>query len=259
MKQAILVVSFGTSYLDTLKKNIQAIEQEIAQTLPDYCCRRAFTSGVIMKKLRERDNIQIDNVSEALTRLVQDGFTKVVLQPTHVMNGEEYDKLCRLAAPFQTQLQLTIGTPLLTSVEDYLDTAKALMTSISEPASDEAVIFMGHGTPHFANAAYALMEYVLHDLGWEQAYVATVEGYPELHHVMAKLQKQPQIKRVRLHPFMVVAGDHAKNDMAGDDADSWRSQLENAGYEVTCVLQGLGEYAPIRRLFAKHALEAAQE
>lgn len=259
MKQAILVVSFGTSYLDTLEKNIQAIEQEIAQALPDFCCRRAFTSGVIMKKLRQRDGMEIDNVAEALTRLVQDQFTRVVIQPTHIMNGEEYDKLCRLAAPFQSQLALTIGTPLLTSVEDYLETARALMASVAEPAPDEALVFMGHGTPHFANAAYALMEYVLHDLGWEHAYVATVEGYPELQHVMTKLQAQPQIKRVRLHPFMVVAGDHAKNDMAGDDPDSWRSQLEAEGYEVSCVLQGLGEYAPIRRLFAKHALEAAQK
>lgn len=259
MKQAILVVSFGTSYLDTLEKNIEAIEQEIAAALPDFCCRRAFTSGIIMKKLRQRDGIEIDNVAQALTRLAADGFEAVVLQPTHVMNGEEYDKLCRLAAPFQAQLRLTIGAPLLTSVDDYLDTAAALMASIPEPAPDEALIFMGHGTPHFANAAYALMEYVLHDLGWEHAYVATVEGYPELHHVIAKLHRQPQIKRVRLHPFMVVAGDHAKNDMAGDEDESWRSQLEAEGYEVSCVLQGLGEYAPIRRLFARHALEAAQK
>lgn len=255
-KQAVLVVSFGTSHLDTLEKNIAAIEQEIANALPEYTLRRAFTSGMILKKLRERDGVEIDNVPQALTRLEQEGFSRVVLQPTHVINGEEYDKLCKLAEPFAGRLSISIGTALLTTVQDYKDTISAMMESIEPPAEDEAIIFMGHGTSHYANATYALVEYMLHDFGWDRALVATVEGYPELPQAIRRLRLMSQVRKVRLHPLMVVAGDHAKNDMAGDEEDSWLSQLRAEGYEVSCVLRGLGEYEPIRKLFAIHASDA---
>ncbi len=254
--QAVLVVSFGTSHLDTLQKNISAIEQTIAEAFPQLTLRRAFTSGVILKKLQKENHLQIDTVPQALTRLKEEGCTRVVIQPTHVINGEEFNKLCRQAAPFAQDLNISMGTPLLTSVQNYLDTARAIASEIAPPASDEALIFMGHGTAHHANATYALLEYILHDLGWERAFVGTVEGYPELPQVIARLKKQPQIRRVRLHPFMVVAGDHAKNDMAGSEEDSWVCQLEAQGYQVSYTLRGLGEYPKIRALFAQHALNA---
>ncbi len=257
-KQAVLVVSFGTSHLDTLEKNIAAIEQTIGKALPEYTLRRAFTSGMIMKKLRQRDGIQIDNVTEALTRLGQEGFSRVVLQPTHVINGEEYDKLCKMTEPFAQKLSISIGTALLTTVQDYQDTVCAIMEAMEAPAEDEAIVFMGHGTAHYANATYALAEYMFHDFGWDRALVGTVEGYPELPQVIRRLHQMPQIRKVRLHPLMVVAGDHAKNDMAGDDEDSWRTQLQAEGYEVSCVLRGLGEYETIRRLFARHAIDAQE-
>lgn len=257
MKQAVLAVSFGTSYLDTLEKNIAAIEAVIGSALPDYTLRRAFTSSVIMRKLRNRDGMEIDNVPQALTRLMDEKYDRVVIQPTHMINGEEYDKLCAMAAPFRDLLNITIGTPLLTTVPDYQNMIQAIMASMEAPAEDEALVFMGHGTAHYANATYALLEYMFHDLGWSRVFVGTVEGYPELEQVLKQLKAQPQIRRLRVHPLMVVAGDHATNDMSGPDEDSWKSRLEAQGYKVTCILKGMGEYPAVRELFARHAAEAA--
>lgn len=258
-KKAVLVTSFGTSHLDTLEENIAAIEKAIAQALPDFTLRRAFTSTIIMKKLRTRDGIEIDDVPQALTRLAQEGYSQVVLQPTHVLCGEEYDKLCALAAPFADSLTLSIGTPLLKTIPDYWNMARAMRTLTEAPAEDEAVVFMGHGTPHLANASYALLEYLLWDLGWERAFIGTVEGCPSLEQVIRRLKAQPAIRKVRLLPLMVVAGDHAKNDMAGEEPDSWRNQLEAQGYEVTCLIRGIGCSPAIQTLFAQHAREAADK
>lgn len=254
--KAVLVVSFGTSQLDTLEKNISAIEQEISRAMPEYTLRRAFTSGAIMKKLRQEDGIKIDTVQQALEKLEQEGFSRIVIQPTYVMSGEQYTKLCRQTKPFLERMNISIGTPLLTSVQDYKDTLSAMMGAMEPPCEDEAIVFMGHGTAHGANAAYALLDNMLRDFGWERAFVGTVEGYPELPQVIDRLRRLPQVKRVRLHPLMVVAGNHAKNDMAGMEEDSWQSLLRQEGYEVSCVLRGLGEYEPVRRLFAQHALSA---
>jgi sirohydrochlorin cobaltochelatase len=255
-KKALLVVSFGTSHRDTLEKTIAAIENTLAAALPDYTLRRAFTSGMIMRKLAQRDNLHIDDVPTALARLEKEGYTHVLLQPTHVICGEEYDKLVELARPFKARLQLAIGTPLLTEVADFKETAQALMEELTPPGEDEAIVLMGHGTTHNANAAYCQLEYVLHDLGWTRIFAGTVEGYPELPEVIRRLREQPKIKNVRLYPLMVVAGDHAKNDMAGPEEDSWKSILEAEGYTVQCTLRGLGEYAKIRELFARHARRA---
>ena len=253
---AVVVVSFGTSHLDTLEKNIAAIEQAIHMAFPDQPLYRAFTSGVIIKKLQERDGMTVLTVPEVLQKLEQDGVTHVLMQPTHIINGEEYHKLCAMAQPFAQRLELSIGTPLLTSVQDYTDTVAALKECIDCPAADEAVIFMGHGTEHHANASYALLEYMLHDHGMERVFIGTVEGYPSLPQVIKQLKKDPAVRRIRLQPLLIVAGDHAKNDMAGEDEDSWRCQLEQQGYEVSWVLRGLVEFEPIRNLFVHHARSA---
>ena len=255
-KQALLAVSFGTSHLDTLEKTIAAIERDMAAALPGYALRRAFTSGMILRKLRERDGLEIDDVPAALARLEAEGFARVVLQPTHIINGEEYDKLMAQARPWADRLEIRAGLPLLTSVQDARDVAAALMAELEAPAPDEALVFMGHGSGHHANAAYAQLEYVLHDAGWPRAFIGTVEGYPELPEVLRRVRELGDVRRVRLQPLMVVAGDHAKNDMAGEDDDSWRSVFARAGYQVDCRIRGLGEYARIRALFAAHARAA---
>ena len=255
--QAVLVVSFGTSHLDTLEKTIQPIEWDIAGRMTGRVQRRAFTSGMILRKLERWDGLHIDDVPQALSRLAAEGFDDVVLQPTHIMNGDEYDKLAAQTEPFREKfVRLAVGRPLLTTVQDYKVTAQALLQVLPTREKDTALVFMGHGTEHFANSAYCQLEYVFHDLGRTDILVGTVEGYPGLEEVLHRLDERPEVKKVVLYPLMVVAGDHAKNDLAGDEADSWKNRLAAQGYDVKCVLSGLGEYPGIREVFVRHAEEA---
>ena len=257
MKKAILAVSFGTSYPDTLRKTIAATEQALAEAFPDWEVRRAFTSGMIIRKLKERDGVVIENVHQAMHRLEEEGYTHVAVQSTHVMHGEEYEKMLSQLEPYRMRMKISVGMPLLHSEEDYLSVAKALLNWLPTLDADEALVLMGHGTTHFANSAYAQMEHML-QAHCDRVYLATVEGYPTLDSVERQLAKRPEIRRLMLAPFMLVAGDHARNDMSGDE-DSWAEQLKQAGYTVRCILQGLGECSAIRELFVEHcrlAMEA---
>ena len=259
MKKALLVVSFGTTYHDTLEKNIAAIERDLAAAFPDRDLYRAFTSGMILRRLRERDGLAIDNTQEALERLARAGYTDVVLQSTHVMNGEERDKMMAHALPFVERFQsLTFGAPLLTEIEDYHAAARALLARLPEKREDSAIVYMGHGTEHHANAVYALLEYVLHDMGRTDIHIGTVEGYPGFEEVCRRLEEQGGVKNVLLVPLMVVAGDHARNDLAGEEPDSWKSLLTERGYAVSCQIEGLGENPAIRAIFVDHARAAAE-
>ncbi|MDO5399554.1 MAG: sirohydrochlorin cobaltochelatase [Eubacteriales bacterium] len=256
MKKAILAVSFGTSHPDTLEKTIAAIEGALALAFPDRTLRRAFTSGMIRMKLKQRSGVNVDSVDSALDRLAREGFGDVVVQPTHIINGDEFDKLRALAAPFAGKFsRLALGAPLLTEADDYRAVAEALDEILPAPRQDAAVVLMGHGTGHHANAAYGLLQYVLYDRGRRDAVIGTVEGYPGLEEVLRRLEER-KVRRVHLVPLMIVAGDHAKNDMAGEDPDSWRSRLEQLGYTVTWSLRGLGEYEAIQNIFVRHALAA---
>lgn len=256
MKKAILAVSFGTTYPDTLEKTIAATERALAAAYPDWEVRRAFTSGMILKKLRERDGLEIDTVAQALDRLEAEGFTHVAVQSTHFMHGEEYEKMLSQLEPYRLRLRLSVGAPLLHGERDYEAVAEGLLQWLPAPAADEALVFMGHGTAHFANSAYAQMEHVLRAKN-DRVYFATVEGYPTLEAVKARLAKRPEIRNILLTPFMLVAGDHARNDMAGTDG-SWKTELEAAGYQVRCRLQGLGECPAIQALFVRHCGQAIE-
>ena len=256
MKKAILAVSFGTSYPDTLRKTIAATEQALAEAFPDWEVRRAFTSGMIIRKLKERDGVEIENVNQAMHRLEGEGYTHVAVQSTHVMHGEEYEKMLSQLEPYRMRMKISVGMPLLHSEEDYLSVAKALLNWLPTLDADEALVLMGHGTTHFANSAYAQMEHML-QAHCDRVYLATVEGYPTLDSVERQLAKRPEIRRLMLAPFMLVAGDHARNDMSGDE-DSWAEQLKQAGYTVRCILQGLGECSAIRELFVEHCRQAME-
>lgn len=256
MKKAILAVSFGTSYPDTLRKTIAATEQALAEAFPGWEVRRAFTSGMIIRKLKERDGVEIENVSQAMDRLEQEGYTHVAVQSTHVMHGEEYEKMLSQLEPYRLRMQISVGMPLLHSEGDYTSVAQALLNWLPPLDADEALVLMGHGTTHFANSAYAQMEHMLQGL-CDRVYLATVEGYPALDSVERQLAKRPEIRRLMLAPFMLVAGDHAQNDMSGDE-DSWAEQLKNAGYPVRCILKGLGECPAIRALFVEHCRQAVE-
>lgn len=255
MKKAIVVVSFGTSYEDTRKKTIEAIERGIAETYKDYQVFRAFTSKIIIKKLRENENMIVPTVKEAMEKLVEEGYTDVVIQPTHIINGIENENMLEDLSFYAKRFScFRIGKPLLSDIEDY----KQLVNCIVEEnhvGEEEAILLMGHGTSHHANAVYPAVDYTFRAEGYSNIYMATVEGYPTIEDAMGLMEKN-NYKKVILIPFMIVAGDHAKNDMAGDEEDSWKSILEKAGYEVDCKLQGLGELEVVQEMFVRHIKEA---
>ena len=257
MKKGILVVSFGTSHLDTMEKTIEVIEKEMEERFQECNVYRAFTSGMIIRKLKRTEGISIDTVPEALSRMAADGIEDVIIQPTHIINGIENDRMMEdLMERMSLFKRIRVGKPLLSSVEDYKKAIHAVMAE-TELDDGEMLVLMGHGTDHHANSAYPTLEYTFHALGYSQVLVGTVESFPELKNVMAKL-KIAEKKKVALMPFMLVAGDHAKNDMAGEE-DSWKSQLEEEGYEVRVIMKGLGEFRGIRQIFMEHIEEAAGE
>lgn len=256
-KTGLLVVSFGTSYHDSLKNNIEAIEKSIGNAFPGYELRRAFTSGMIIRKLKKRDDYHVDTVKEALESFLADGFTDLLVQPTHIINGIENDIMLDTLRSYKNKFHsIRVGAPLLTTTEDYRTLINGLMEEYSDLKKEEFLVFMGHGTEHDANAVYPALDYMLKADGYTNVYIGTVEGYPDLSLVKALVHKRSP-KRILLAPLMIVAGDHATNDMAGDDEDSWKNEFLREGYEVSCILKGLGEYPSIRDIFVEHAKEAS--
>ena len=252
-KPVILVVSFGTSYNDNRELSIGAIEADIQAAYPDWEVRRAFTAQTIIDILAERDGIQTDNVTQAMERLVADGVKKVVLQPTHLMHGYEYDDVMAEIAPYVDQFDsFAIGEPLLSSLEDYDAVIDALLAENENVGSEDvALVYMGHGTEHFANACYSQLQALMRAEGYENAFVGTVESFPTVDDMLAAVAEFGASK-VILQPLMVVAGDHANNDMAGDEEDSWKTIFSEAGYEVECVIEGLGQNQAIRDIYVEH-------
>lgn len=258
--RAILVVSFGTSYNDNRARTIGAIEELIAYHHRDWEVRRAFTSKMIIRKLAERDNERIDYISDAMERLVNDGFRTVIVQPTHIMNGEEFEKVESVVEQYKGRIEhLYLGKPLLTTDLDYdmvMDAVDAGIVKETEDIGDRtAIVLMGHGTEHYANATYSQLQMKLITSGRKDVYVTTVEGYPSFEDTL-RLMDGKGYTDVALYPFMLVAGDHANNDMAGDEEDSLKSIMEAAGYNVHCFVKGLGEIQPFQHLFLAHTDQA---
>ena len=253
----LLVVSFGTSYNDSRRLTIGAIENAMEKAFPDYSVRRGFTSQIIIDHVKSRDDVTIDNVDEALKRAVDNKVKTLVIQPTHLMNGLEYNDLADEVAQYSDAFdKVAIGQPLLTSDDDFKTVIKAITEATAEYDDGEtAICFMGHGTEADSNAVYAKMQDMLASEGYEHYYVGTVEAEPSLEDVIAKV-KEGEYKKVVLEPLMIVAGDHANNDMAGDEDGSWKTEFEKAGYDVTCLVRGLGELEPIQQLFVEHAQAA---
>lgn len=258
MKKAVLVVSFGTSYEETRKKTIEACENKIKVSLKDYDFYRAYTSNMIIRKIKKRDNIIIENPIEALDRLRKEGYEEVIVQTLHIICGEEFNKLKCQVEGYQSKFKnIILGRPLLTYIEDYKEVASAIGHQLPKMDNNEAVVFMGHGTYHESHSAYPALEYVLRDHGIN-AYVGTVEGYPEIEHVIKRL-KEDNIQIVNLMPFMLVAGDHAINDMAGEEEDSWKNIFESHDFKVKVHLKGLGENPYIQDKFVSHATDCIKK
>ena len=253
----LMVISFGTSYNDSRRLTIGAIEGAMEEAFPDWSVRRGFTSQIIIDHVKSRDGEAIDNVGEALDRAVANGVKKLIVQPTHLMDGLEYndvvDEVAQYADAFD---QIAIGKPLLTSDEDFKTVMEVITAETAEyDDGNTAICFMGHGTEADSNLVYGRMQDLLTEAGYEHYYVGTVEAEPSLDDVLAKVQ-EGEYTRVVLMPLMIVAGDHANNDMAGDEEGSWKTTFEAAGYEVLPVVRGLGEFEGIQQLLVQHAKEA---
>lgn len=257
MTKGILVVSFGTSYKETREKTIDVIENEIQAAYPDHKVYRAWTSRMILAKLKKRDGIHYDNVIEAMDRMLSDGIRQVTVQPTHVINGIENDKMKEEVLAYKDRFEkIAFGTPMLTSQDDIDRAAQNIVDEFAPQMEENStLVLMGHGTPHYANAVYAALNYRFRDIEYPKILMATVEAYPDVD-AMLRFVKKEKPDKVYLTPFMIVAGDHANNDMAGEDEDSWASILKREGIEVEPVLKGLGEYRSFRKILIDHVGEA---
>ncbi|MCK9565116.1 MAG: sirohydrochlorin cobaltochelatase [Methanothrix sp.] len=270
---AILLVVFGPSYPEA-QAAYENIERIYHEQFPDAEIRIAFTSDYIRRKLLERDNVSIDNPLTGLAHLNDEGYVNVVVQSLHVVTGEEYHDLANIVdsvkgikGKFGFQ-NLVLGAPLLMTMEDYRNVSLALASQFDQNttgvertrhfsprnAEQTAVVFMGHGTEHPANSAYSQMVNILAE-DHENVLLGTVEGYPGYDEVLAGLKKSG-VKDVRLMPFMVVAGDHALNDLTGNESESWKSMLEKEGFESDFSLKGMGENDAIVEIFVEHTKEA---
>lgn len=256
-EKELLVASFGTSFNDNRRLTIGAIENAMEEAFPDYSVRRGFTAQIIIDHVEKRDGIHIDNMDEALDRAINNGVKTLVVQPTHLMNGLEYDELTGQLAEYADSFeQVAVGEPLLTSDDDFNRVMKAIVEATAEYDDGEtAICFMGHGTEAASNEVYGKMQDLLKANGYDNYYVGTVEAEPSLEDVLTAVQAG-SYKKVVLEPLMIVAGDHANNDMAGDEEGSWKTEFENAGYEVTCILRGLGELPEIQQILVEHAQKA---
>lgn len=256
-ENAILVVSFGTSYNDSRNVTIGAIEAAVMEAYPGYDVRRAFTAQTVIDIIKERDGITIDNVTEALDRAAADGVKNLIVQPTHLMDGLEYADIKKELENYQDKFEsLTLANPLLADDADFDAVVSALVsdTAVYDDGKT-AICYMGHGTHADSNAVYAKMQGKFADAGYKNYFVGTVEAEPALEDVMAEVKKG-DYERVVLLPLMVVAGDHATNDMAGDEEDSWKTAFQKEGYEVVPVLKGLGQIYPIQQIYVQHVQNA---
>ena len=251
--KAILAVSFGTS-VPGAEAAIANIESALRAACPERELRRAYTSRIICRKLA-REGRPVPSPEEALEALAAAGVRDVLIQPTHLTPGDEYDKLCRIAEPYRERFDdFRIAKPLIASPE-YDEREELVCSAHYPPQAGEALVLMGHGSGHIANMIYPALQTAFRFKGAESVFVGTVEGWPELDDVLAQL-KRGAWKRVALAPLMLVAGDHAMNDMAGDEPDSWKSRLEAEGYAVRCHLEGVGMWDEVCALYRRHLEEA---
>ena len=276
-EKELLVVSFGTSFNDSRVADIKSIEDALQEANPDWSVRRAFTAQIIINHIQARDGEKIDNMEQALERAVANGVKQLVVQPTHLMHGAEYDEMCAAIDKVRDQFDsVEIAEPLLGEVGDDATVinadkeaaAKAVVAAALEESGYEstaaakdagvAYVLMGHGTAHVAKVTYSQMATQMAKLGYENVFVGTVEGEPEETSCEAVIEavKNAGYTTVVLRPLMVVAGDHANNDMAGADDDSWKTMFEAAGFTVNCQISGLGRIADVQALYVAHTKAA---
>ena len=281
-ERELLAVSFGTSYNTSRAEDIGGIEAALQEAFPDWSVRRAFSSQIVINHVQARDGEKIDNMEQALERAVENGVRTLVVQPTHLMQGAEYDEMCSTIDQYRDQFEsVEIAEPLLgdvgSSPEEVNPDKEAAMKALAETATEVsgygsmeeaaadgmAYVFLGHGTSHTAAVTYHQMQVQADLLGYDNVFIGTVEGKPEETECSAVIEavSSAGFDKVTIRPLMVVAGDHANNDMAGDDPDSWKTMLENSGLftDVECQIEGLGRIPEVQAIYAAHAAEAIGE
>ena len=281
-ERELLAVSFGTSYNTSRAEDIGGIEAALQEAFPDWSVRRAFSSQIVINHVQARDGEKIDNMEQALERAVENGVRTLVVQPTHLMQGAEYDEMCSTIDQYRDQFEsVEIAEPLLgdvgSSPEEVNPDKEAVMKALVETAAavsgygsmEEAAadgmayVFLGHGTSHTAAVTYHQMQVQADLLGYDNVFIGTVEGKPEETECSAVIEavSSAGFDKVTIRPLMVVAGDHANNDMAGDAPDSWKTMFENSGLftDVECQIEGLGRIPEVQAIYAAHAAEAIGE
>ena len=275
----LLVVSFGTSYNDSRVEDIKGIEDALQEAYPDWAVRRAFTAQIIINHVQARDGEVIDNMQQALDRAVENGVKNLVVQPTHLMHGAEYDEMAEVLEQYQDKFEsVAIAEPMLGEVGDDATVINEDKAAVAQAVGDAAVqeagfdsmeaaaedgtafVFLGHGTSHTAKVSYSQMQTQMEELGFKNAFIGTVEGEPEDTACEAVIEKVKEAgyKKVILRPLMVVAGDHANNDMAGSEEDSWKSMFEASGSfdSVDAQIAGLGRIDAVKQLYVDHTKAA---
>ena len=275
----LLVVSFGTSYNDSRVEDIKGIEDALQEAYPDWAVRRAFTAQIIINHVQARDGEVIDNMQQALDRAVENGVKNLVVQPTHLMHGAEYDEMAEVLEQYQDKFEsVAIAEPMLGEVGDDATVINEDKAAVAQAVADAAVqeagfdsmeaaaedgtafVFLGHGTSHTAKVSYSQMQTQMEELGFKNAFIGTVEGEPEDTACEAVIEKVKEAgyKKVILRPLMVVAGDHANNDMAGREEDSWKSMFEASGSfdSVDAQIAGLGRIDAVKQLYVDHTKAA---
>ena len=276
-EKELLVVSFGTSFNDSRAADIKGIEDALQAAYPDWSVRRAFTAQIIINHVQARDGEKIDNMQQALDRAVANGVKNLIVQPTHLMHGAEYDEMNEMLDQYRDKFEsVAVAEPLLGEVGADASVINADKEAVAKAVTDAAVkdagyesaaaaaadktafVFMGHGTSHTAKVSYSQMQTTMQTLGYDNVFIGTVEGEPEDTSCEAVIEavKAAGYTKVILRPLMVVAGDHANNDMAGSDDDSWKTMFEAADFTVDCQIAGLGEIADIQALYIAHTQAA---
>ena len=272
MEKALLVVSFGTSFKETREKTICALEQDLRNAFPDRAFYRAWTSNIIIKKIAKTEGLHVDTIEEAVLHMKADGVKDVLVQSTHMTDGYENNRVLKLLNDVKDSFdRVAVGKPMLVSVEDIDYMSKSVLAQLPEVQEGKAsLVLMGHGTPvkpgekgydpdSDPNQVYLDQQASFRKLGYDNVFVGTVEATPTLEDTIAELKRTfPAPGRVYIAPYLIVAGDHANNDMAGDQPDSWKNMIAAEGYEVVPVVKGLGEYADVRARFVQHAREAEE-